>query len=147
MCLIIAILIVAAIIFMIYFAVTWIEWVTGQSRCPKIEFKSFQEFYNINPKRWELKEDHIVCRCNQAYNGIFHRIEQFEFTYIDYLKYIHWKRNIEKEENFKEQNKSIANMLAAVREDIRSLEERSKREKNEAIDYLQKILNNLRGDK
>lgn len=123
-----------------------------QSSAPKIKYKTFKTFYNINPERWNLSDNHVECKVNDETNGrcIFsygNLYKSFRFSYFDYLKYFFWNKYNERCELKIEQAESTAAMLAAVQKDINSLEERAKHEKNAAIDDLQKILNNLRGDK
>lgn len=108
---------------------------------PKIKFNSFLTFYNLNQKRWTLNEHTVDCNINQGKKYTHYDNKTFCFSYIDMKRYQHWCKNIEKYKQSQRYDKQIALMLAAVKEDIASIEALSKQEQSEAINILRSIHN------
>lgn len=55
---------------------------------PKIEFKQFVSFYNVNPDRWDLNEDVVRCEINDCKYVALH------FNFFDYYRYKSGERRL-----------------------------------------------------
>ena len=108
---------------------------------PKIKFKTFLTFYEINPNRWELDELYVNCKIPRetSYCTLFYDKEEFHFSYIDTYRYHLWYKNIEKRKDTQYKDKATARMLAAVKQDVADLESKAQREINEAKSILKGI--------
>lgn len=54
---------------------------------PKIKFIRFENFYSVNPDRWNLYSSSIGCCTGTT-------IVRLGFGFIDYYRYKLWRRNI-----------------------------------------------------
>ena len=64
-----------------------------------MRFDSFVAFYNISPKKYELRKYYIIYKHNK-FNGWSH-IEYkyyFSFTFCDWFRYNHFRKQISKQE-------------------------------------------------
>lgn len=119
-----------------------IDWATTVPSAPKIKYKSFKTFYNLNPDRWELHCGYVWCRTINK-NGSYGK-EIFRFGFIDYIRYYFWMLGAEKRKNEMDNSEAIARMLASVKYDIEKTERQAKKHSNQAIDDLHQIVNNLK---
>lgn len=113
---------------------------------PVLQFKSFLSFYDLNPDRWRLNWSSVECQVlNHKTKDTwgFEKTEyhEFCFNYIDTKRYEHWRKNLENHKQSQSHAKQTALMLAAVKEDIASIEALSKQEQSEAINILRSIHN------
>lgn len=139
---IITILVMSAIVVTIWFLIDYFDdYVKFPKEYPKIKFNSFITFYNLNPKRWTLNEHTVDCNINQGKKHTHLDNQTFCFSYIDMNRYQHWCKNIEKYKQSQRYDKQTALMLAAVKEDIASIESLAKQEQSEAINILRSIHN------
>ena len=79
---------------------------------PKIEFKQFISFYNINPDRWDLNEDAVRCEINDCKYVALH------FNLFDYYKYKKWRKKINKRGIFIKNNEDLSKVIEMVKKDI-----------------------------
>ena len=79
---------------------------------PKIRFKQFVSFYNVNPDRWDLKEDAVRCKIgNYEYIGL-------HFNLFDYYRYKKWRKKINKNNISIETNEELSKVIEVVKKDI-----------------------------
>lgn len=120
-----------------------LSWYESVSRCPRIKFKAFKRFYALNSDRWECKSDNVVCviSTHSAFGmEIPNERESFHFGFIDYYRYKLWlrKRNKMKEDS---RNMQItAKMVAAVKKDIVSNEQKANQYLTDAANNIKQIL-------
>ena len=84
-----------------------------QPTFPRIKFKDFKKFYELNPKRWRCETDYVICQINAEYD-----CEAFMFNFVDKCKYKLWLRNRNKRDVDQENMKSVQRMLDAVKKDV-----------------------------
>ena len=106
----------------------------ANSLLPKITFKNFKKFYELNPKRWRCETDYVQCRIDKEYN-----YEAFNFSFIDECKYRIWRRKRAKHNVNQKRNKSIQRMMDAVKEDIASAKKNEMDEMQNLIDDLKQL--------
>ena len=105
---------------------------------PVLQFKSFLSFYDLNPDRWRLNWSSVECKVLNHKTTEYHN---FCFNYIDTKRYERWLKNLQNHKQSQSNAKQTAIMLAAVKEDIASIEALSKQEQSEAINILRSIQN------
>lgn len=79
---------------------------------PKIEFKQFDSFYNINPNRWDLKADAVRCKINDDEYIALH------FNLFDYYRYKKWRKKINKKNISTKTNEELSKVIEIIRKDI-----------------------------
>ena len=79
---------------------------------PKIRFKQFVSFYNINPDRWDLNEDVVRCEINDCEYIALH------FNLFDYYRYKKWRKKINKNNIFIKNNEELSKVIEVVKKDI-----------------------------
>ena len=79
---------------------------------PKIEFKQFVSFYNINPDRWDLNEDAVRCEINDCKYIALH------FNLFDYYRYKKWRKKINKNSISIKNNEDLSKVIEVVKKDI-----------------------------
>jgi hypothetical protein len=137
---------IALLITFFVFLFDYFEHVENVANRPKIKFSTFLIFYDINPSRWILNDTWVQCKIprNDLDNNFwFHSLfdeEHFAFNYIDTLRYKHWYKKLLDNKVKQSNYKTIASMLAAVKQDIANLEAQAKREHNEAIEILRSLI-------
>lgn len=140
--------IIIVFIAVLFVFIWWmVSWYCAKNTGPKIKFKSFKTFYELNPDRWDLYDDHIACKVidhNGAYKGLFTHKELFWFGPIDFLKYKSWMWHQERHENKLNNAEVTARMIASVKHDIETIERRANKYQNQAANDLQHILNNIK---
>jgi hypothetical protein len=103
---------------------------------PEITFEAFQKFYNINPERWEPRDDYVCCVTKINYDMIW-KSEKFQFNYLDYQRYKKWLKNKQEYDKKLKHAQSTAKMIAAVKQDIEKLEKISDAEINKAKSIIE----------
>lgn len=117
----IAILLIIFIIIFIFFCILILNYTLDGFLLwypsPKIRFKQFVSFYNINPDRWDLKEDVVRCKIgNYEYIGL-------HFDLFDYYRYKKWRKKINKKEIFIKNNEELSKVIEMVKKDISGYKE------------------------
>ena len=79
---------------------------------PKIRFKQFISFYNINPGRWDLNEDAVRCEINDCKYVALH------FNLFDYYRYKKWRKKINKNSISIKNNEDLSKVIEVVKKDI-----------------------------
>ena len=79
---------------------------------PKIEFKQFVSFYNINPDRWDLNEDAVRCEINN------YKYIALHFNFFDYYRYKKWRKKINKNSISIKNNEDLSTVIEMVKKDI-----------------------------
>ena len=105
----------------------------------KIKFESFKKFYDINPNRWELHDDHVNCLIETYYNSLLNKYERFQFDFVDYRKYVRWLKNKKERDKEMANMESTAKMIAAVRQDISKLEKTADRQIKKSVSILESL--------
>lgn len=81
------------VILLIYFLVSLYNYSSGKPLFPikiKIEFKQFYQWYNLNPTRWNLKDDYVTVKIyKNKYNNPCLINGQDRICYFSYFD---WKR-------------------------------------------------------
>lgn len=134
------------IVFSIAWLIDYCEYCDGIKNRPQIKFSAFRKFYDINPSRWYLGEATVECKIprkdvnnNHLYSGLFDTRETFVFTYIDYLRYNHWRESKYKFETELSNAKATARMLVAVKQDVADFEAKTMRETREALETIRSL--------
>ena len=95
--------------------------------CLELKFSQFKKFYSISPGKYDLW-DHIVIRRDSYKSGFpTHKIK---FNIIDTLRYMHFKKEIEKNRANDYMNNKMKEYLSLVQDDIDELNQ----EAQEAIE-------------
>lgn len=115
--------------------IVFCAWRLDNRHYPKIKFKDFKKFYELNPKRWWCANNYVKCRVNNEYD-----CEIFFFKFIDECRYRIWRRKRDKHKVNKKHNQSIQRMLDAVKEDVAKAKEK---EAVNMIDLFTKELENV----
>ena len=97
---------------------------------PRIKFESFKLFYDINPDRWELRNNDAV------YKPHNHRKIYFHFNIVDYYKYKHFCKVKESCAIHQKYNKEISVTIESVQKDIQECEQQNETEINDSIKDL-----------
>lgn len=119
---------VLLLLVLIYALITWCE---SPRNNPKIKFKSFVKFYDVNPNRWNLYDEYIECRIDdKSWN---YSVERFSFGFIDFWRYKLWHKMQKRAERNKQHAESTSRMIAAVRRDIDKQNETAKHKQDEAL--------------
>lgn len=115
------------------FGLVWmiIWWSDSKGNSTKIKFSSFKKFYEVNPYRWSLCDDHVTCRIDNSFGSI-----STHFGFIDFYRYKLWRRNLDKRNKEKEHAKDMAIIIANVKKDIENTERVAAQKYKEAKDIL-----------
>ena len=131
-------------IFMIGYFIYWGFSPSNPKDTTKISFKSFQQFYVINPKRWVLNNTYVECIIpDKSRYGLFDYTEKFYFNFFDYQKYKKFLKKVEQDKIDTKNMRATAEMLNAVKQDIANMESLAQQQKKQAVDNLNAILKNL----
>lgn len=112
----------------------WASDVNNARHSAKIKFKTFKHFYEINPDRWVLHEDCVLCKLEYMV------CEKLRFGFIDFLRYVLWRTAKNRNNVKKGQVESMSKVIAAVKEDIKNLEIFAEQQVNEGVDMINDIL-------
>ena len=86
--------------------------------CLELKFNQFKKFYSINPGKYDLC-NHTVIRRDSYKSGFpTHKIR---FNIIDTLRYMHFKKEIEKNRANDYMNNRMKEYLSLVQDDIDEL--------------------------
>lgn len=96
----------------------------------KIKFDSFIKFYNVNPKSWYLADgyvSYITSRCSSYKLGYSMEKKDFDFcfSFIDYIRYQIWKKQIEKIKQDKKNAEDYLTALKYIEADIKLFAEQN----------------------
>lgn len=109
----------------------------------RIKFNDFINLYVINPDRWELDNNFVsfVKPCD----GFLRWKEtiMFQFSIIDYYRYRHWKRTLEKQKQKEKECKQLQEVITILKSDLKKFEEKNTERMNKAS---QDTINFVRGD-
>ena len=132
-------------IFLIGLFICWVLSPSNPKNAAKISFKSFEQFYSINPKRWKLNDDYVECIIpdKSKYGFFFDHTEKFYFNFFDYQKYKKFLKKVKQDNSDAKNMKATAEMLNAVKQDIANMENLAQQQKKQAVDNITSILNNL----
>ena len=110
-------LLIIFIITFIYFFILILNYIIEgfllQYPSPKIEFKQFTSFYNINPNRWDLKADAVRCKINDEEYVTIHFNNLF-----DYYRYKKWRKKINKNNISTKTNEELSKVIEIIKKDI-----------------------------
>jgi hypothetical protein len=103
----------------LWFTFTFCEWkeVTDKTE-PRIKFKTFLRFYKLNPKRWRLRQYGVSCKMELS-DPVGKCVS---FSFIDFLRYRRWYHKNEANEDKKQADQALADIIAAVKQDIKANE-------------------------
>ena len=138
------------IVLIIYVVGILIEYsCTKSNDIPIIKFDAFRKFYSINPERWELEGDYVVCKIDIKRESIFYGIcayntERFRFGFWDFQRYKIFRNQIEKDKMNSKHMESTAKMLGMVKKDIANMEDLAEQQKKKAMENFDSILKNLK---
>lgn len=97
-----------------------IAWTDSIKNTPKIKFKSFKNFYTINPNRWRLYDDYVVCSTTRIWS--LHDAT-FHFGLIDFYRYKLFKCHLNKIKKVNLNKEIVARMIIAVEQDVEFMKE------------------------
>lgn len=118
----------------------WLDFDNG----PIIKFKSFKNFYELNPDRWKLYDSHVACKTESEHivRSIYRECyDDLKFGFIDSCRYKYWKHSLDKRKQEKYNTQVTARMIAAVKQDIAASEEKAQKYQNEAAQTLWTVVN------
>ena len=95
--------------------------------CLELKFSQFKKFYSINPGKYDLW-DHTVIRRDSYKSGF--PTYRIKFNIIDTLRYMHFRKEIEKNRANDYMNNKMKEYLSLVQDDIDELNQ----EAQEAIE-------------
>lgn len=93
--------------------------------CLELKFSQFKKFYFINPGKYDLW-DHIVIRRDSYKSGF--PTYKIKFNIIDTFRYIHFKKQIEKNSANDYMNNKMKEYLNFVQNDIDELNQKAQEE-------------------
>ena len=128
-------------VLIIAFVVMLIFWSVSIYGYPKIKFKSFVSFYALNPNRWDMADDYVICKFQDGTFGT----SSFSFGFIDFYRYKLWLHKQEKARKENHNMELTSRMIKAVKKDIANMELAAQHKQNESMAAFEKILNNLNG--
>lgn len=86
--------------------------------CLELKFNQFKKFYSINPGKYDLW-DHIVIRRDSYKSGF--PTYKIKFNIIDTFRYMHFRKEIEKNMVNACMNNKMKEYLSLVQDDINEL--------------------------
>ena len=95
--------------------------------CLELKFSQFKKFYSINPGKYDLWDHTVIRRDNYKSGFPTHKIK---FNILDTLRYMHFKKEIEKNRDNECMNNKMKEYLSLVQDDIDELNQ----EAQEAIE-------------
>lgn len=128
----------------IYYKNAYNNWYGEGKNLPTFTFDNFLQFYNLNPKEWQIMDTDgkMVLPARKVgqkvYYGFEYDFQPIFFTNIfEYKKYRDWAaekvKKIKKEKNNENRNKAEKTILEAVQKDMDSIQQTE--------DELTKIIN------
>jgi hypothetical protein len=106
----------AGLLWLIFTVCDWAAY--SDKTTPRIKFKTFLHFYRLNPNRWELFEHMVSCKIDLTdLHG-----KCVSFSFIDFLRYRRWYHKNEANEDKKQADQALADIIAAVKQDIKANE-------------------------
>lgn len=128
----------------IYYKDAYNNWYGEGKNLPTFTFDNFLQFYNLNPKEWQIMDTDgkVVLPARKlgqkAYYGYEYDFQPIFFTNMfEYKKYRDWAaekvKKIKKEKNNENRNKAEKTILEAVQKDMNSIQQTE--------DELTKIIN------
>ena len=102
--------------------------------CLELKFNQFKKFYSINPGKYDLCDYTVIRRDSYRSGFPTHKIK---FNIIDTLRYMHFKKEIEKNRANDYMNNRMKEYLSLVQDDIDELnqeaQETIKKAKREVV--------------
>lgn len=111
------------------------DWWVGKSGKLKIKLKQFKRFYNMNPKAWRLKDSYVIYEVVNGYDG--KATFKFYFPFLDFIRYIIFKKGIEKKSAQVKYTESYLKALEYIKKDIEKFTEQNNKFVEEKIQMLQ----------
>ena len=111
----------------------WKGWLWEQGQYTWVDFKSFKQWYRVNPQRWILSPYKISYRPPDQ-----HEI-YVNFKMINWYRYRFWYKNHKKMQHQKRLDDSLCIILKSVQNDIAVLKEQSQQRIDEEIKFLESI--------
>ena len=103
--------------------------------CLELKFNQFKKFYSINPGKYDLW-DHIVIRRDSYKSGFpTHKIK---FNVIDTFRYMHFRKEIEKNSANEYMNNKMKEYLNFLQNDIDELNQKAQEEIEKAKREVEK---------
>ena len=100
-----------------------------------IDFKSFYDWYSLNPDRYELRENNVRVKMDKS------KYELMGFAkYRDWLKYRKFVTNLNNRKNQIASDKSMVKILNTVQSDIDATRLRISEERNQVIEKISHII-------
>lgn len=100
-----------------------------------INFESFYDWYNLNPDRYELRENYVRVKMDKS------KYELMGFAkYRDWLKYRKFVTNLNNRKNQIASDKSMVKILNTVQSDIDATRMRISEERNQVIEKISHII-------
>lgn len=115
----ISFMLIACVLATMWLIFTFCDWKAATEKTePRIKFKTFLRFYKLNPSRWKLYWHGVSCKMELS--DPFGKYVSFSF--IDFLRYKLWYRKNKANEEKKQADQALADIIAAVKQDIKANE-------------------------
>ena len=129
----------------IYYKNAYNSWYGKGKNLPAFTFDNFLQFYNLNPKEWQIidTDGNVVLPARKIGQKVYYSYEYdfqpiFFTNMFEYKKYRDWAaekvKEMKKEKNNENRNKAEKTILEAVQKDMDSIQQTE--------DELTKIINN-----
>lgn len=101
----------------------------------RIKFNHFINLYTINPDRWELFGRYVdFVKPVEGYYKSWKETVMFQFNIIDYYRYQHWKRNLEKQKRQEKECKQLQEVISIIKSDLKKFEQENTERINKAAE-------------
>lgn len=111
----------------------WKGWLWERGQYTWVDFKSFKQWYRVNPQRWILSPYKI------SYQPPDQHEIYVNFKMIDWYRYRLWYKNHKKMQQQKRLDDSLSVILKSVQNDIAILREQSQQRIDKEIEFLESI--------
>lgn len=109
----------------------------------EVKFKDFITWYTITPEDYEELASISFFSDEKAFNGFMFKGISINLSYIDSLKFKHWRKQREKNKYKQIQLKKSDILLSSILDDIKKLQEQSEKEKTIGLKQTKQIIDNL----
>ena len=103
--------------------------------CLELKFNQFKKFYSINPGKYDLCDYTVIRRDSYKSGFPTHKIK---FNIIDTLRYMHFRKEIEKNSANEYMNNKMKEYLNFVQNDIDELNQKAQEEIEKAKREVEK---------
>lgn len=136
----------------IAFIVSWVNTPDVPDHEPTITFESFKKFYSINPDRWILEDQYVICKIGDTKGSYYYGLTFYDYkkqkcyfeSSSDLRKYKKFQKKLEQDKLETARMKATSEMLGMVKKDIANMEDLAEQQKKQAMENFDSILKNLK---